>query len=159
MTFQRRIDLRYSGQSYELTVPLPADDRELRPEDLAAMLADFHREHDRAYGYSAPAEPVECVHLRLLAIGAIRKPEPARLERASGALSDALRATRPVYFGERGGFVDCPVYDRYTLWAGCAIDGPAIVEEVDSTTVIHSGSSARVDQFGNLILNVGGRHA
>jgi N-methylhydantoinase A len=64
------------------------------------------------------------------------------------------KSQRPVYFAESGGFVECPVYDRYTLGAGVVIRGPAIVEEVDSTTAIHPGYEVRVDDYGHMVLNL-----
>jgi N-methylhydantoinase A len=57
-----------------------------------------------------------------------------------------------VYFAESDGYVECPIYDRYRLGPGGVLEGPAIVEEIDSTTVIHPGYQAQVDKFGNLIL-------
>jgi len=59
---------------------------------------------------------------------------------------------RPVYFAEVGAYVDCPIYDRYSLAAGAAFAGPAVVEEFDSTTVVHPGFSVSVDDVGNLII-------
>ena len=149
--FLRQVDMRYVGQSYELTVPLP--DERLNTAEIARVLDGFHLEHDRAYGYSAPEEPVEFVNLRLTAIGKIAKPQLRELEREGGDAVEAQKETRSVYFAERGGYVDCPIYDRYRLGAGCVLKGPAIVEEVDSTTVIHPGYQAVVDKFGNLILS------
>jgi len=67
-------------------------------------------------------------------------------------LTSALKATRPVYFAESDGYVDCPIYDRGRLATGHILNGPAIVVELDSTTVIHPGYQAEVDKFGNLIL-------
>jgi N-methylhydantoinase A len=61
-------------------------------------------------------------------------------------------ARRPVYFAETGGYGDCPIYDRYRLRAGNVVAGPAIVEEFDSTTVIHPGYAATVDRYGNLLI-------
>jgi N-methylhydantoinase A len=72
--------------------------------------------------------------------------------RADLGAEAAKKATRPVYFGEAGRFVDCPIYDRYQLTAGTVVLGPAVVEEFDSTTVIHPGYQARVDDVGNLLL-------
>ncbi len=123
--FVRQIDLRYVGQSYELTIP--AGD---------ALVERFHVEHDRVYGFAAPAEPVEAVSLRLTSIGRIVKPPPRPLERGGTA---EPKERRPVYFAEAGDYVDCPIYDRYTLPAGAALSGPAVVEEFDSTTVVHPG--------------------
>jgi N-methylhydantoinase A len=137
---ERQVDLRYVGQSYELTVPYGQ-----------GMLERFHREHDRAYGYAAPSEPVELVNLRLTALGRIPKP---RLREAAvgGDAAAAGKGRRPVYFAEAGGFVDCPVYDRGRLPGGAILSGPAAVEELDSTTIVHPGYVARVDRHGNLIL-------
>ena len=136
--FVRQIDLRYVGQSYELTVP--AGDE---------LLPRFHAEHDRTYGFSAPAEPVEVVSLRLTSVGRIAKPSAGRLE-AGGPVEPKER--RPVFFAEAGGYVDCPIYDRYALPAGAAFPGPAVVEEFDSTIVVHPGFAVRVDELGNVIV-------
>src|SRR6185295_14231331 len=136
--FLRQIDMRYVGQSYELTVP--AGD---------GLLERFHAEHDRTYGFAAPAEPVEVVSLRLTSVGRIAKPPPQLLE--PGGRPEP-KERRPVYFAEAGDYVDCPIYDRYALPAGGRLAGPGVVEEFDSTTVIHPGYAATVDAYGNLIL-------
>ena len=150
ISFLRQVDTRYVGQSYELTVPLPAE--QLDTSKIDRVLEQFHIEHDRAYGYSAPTEPVEFVNLRLTAIGKIAKPRLRELEGDNTDIAAAQKATRSVYFAESHGYVECPIYDRYRLGPGCVLTGPAIVEEIDSTTVIHPGYSAQVDRFGNLIL-------
>ena len=150
ISFLRQVDMRYVGQSYELTVPLPAE--QLDASKIASVLEQFHIEHDRAYGYSAPTEPVEFVNLRLTAIGKIAKPRLRELEGDNTDIAAAQKATRSAYFAESDGYVECPIYDRYRLGPGCVLTGPAIVEEIDSTTVIHPGYSAQVDRFGNLIL-------
>ena len=157
MTFLRQVDMRYVGQSYELTVPLPGG--RLRATDIARVLDQFHLEHDRAYGYSAPGEPAEFVNLRLTATGKIAKPELRELGQDGRDVASARKTARRVYFSEAGGYVDCPIYDRYGLAAGCVVEGPAVVEEIDSTTVIHPGYQALVDKFGNLLLtsSTGGR--
>ena len=136
--FLRQIDLRYVGQSYELTIA--AGDE---------LLDRFHAEHDRTYGFSAPGEAVEVVSLRLTSIGRIAKPPARRLE--PGGPSEP-KERRPVYFAEAGDYVDCPIYDRYVLGAGATFAGPAVVEEFDSTTVVHPGFAVRVDEVGNLII-------
>ena len=139
--FLRQIDLRYVGQSFELTIPAGDDLRER-----------FHAEHDRTYGFSAPAEPVEVVSLRLTSIGRIAKPPPRRLEPGE---APEPKERRPVYFAEAGEYVDCPIFDRYALGAGVSLAGPAVVEEFDSTTVVHPGFALRVDEVGNLIIERG----
>ena len=150
ISFLRQVDMRYVGQSYELTVPLPAE--QLDPSKIDRVLEQFHIEHDRAYGYSAPTEPVEFVNLRLTAIGKIAKPRLRELKGNNTDIAAAQKATRSVYFAESDSYVECPIYDRYRLGPGCVLTGPAIVEEIDSTTVIHPGYRAQVDRFGNLIL-------
>jgi N-methylhydantoinase A len=136
--FVRQVDVRYVGQSYELTIG--AGD---------GLLERFHAEHERTYGFNAPGEPVEVVSLRLTSVGRIAKPPPVPIE-ATGRAEP--KARRPVYFAEADGYVDCPIYDRYALPAGASFAGPAVVEEFDSTTVVHPGFSVRVDEPGNLIV-------
>jgi N-methylhydantoinase A len=136
--FERRLDLRYVGQSYELTVPAGGD-----------LAERFHAEHDRVYGFSAESEPIECVSLRLTTVGRIAKPPPRALARFG---PPEPRSRREVYFAEAGGYVDCPIHDRYALGAGAQLAGPAVVEEFDSTTVVHPGYRLRVDDHGNLFI-------
>jgi N-methylhydantoinase A len=144
----RQVDIRYVGQSYELTVPLP--NGSFDPATLSGVVEQFHRAHDQAYGFSAPGEPAEFVNLRLTAVGTIAKP---RLREAAGTDGGgAVKAKRAVWFAETGGFFECPVYDRYRLASGVILAGPAIVEEIDSTSVIHPGYAADVDRYGNLLI-------
>ncbi|MDE2740704.1 MAG: hydantoinase/oxoprolinase family protein [Gemmatimonadota bacterium] len=148
MDFRRQADLRYVGQSHELTLPLT--NGALGSAQLEQLLEQFHRTHDRAYGFSAPGEDVELVSVRLSAIGQIAKPALALLAKATEEAT--AKGQRPVYFAESGGFVDCPVYDRYALGAGAVVRGPAIIEEIDSTTVVHPHYQVRVDEVGQMVL-------
>ncbi len=116
------------------------------------MNAAFYREHERAYGYADDTEPTEAVALRLTAVGKIRQPRLRRLEQGSGDAGDAVKNERPVHFAECGGAVPCKVYDRYGLKSGDRIAGPAIVEEVDSTVVLHPDYQAEVDLHGNILI-------
>ena len=150
MVFLHQADMRYVGQSYELTIPLP--DGEIAARELNAIIDRFHQEHERTYGFKADGEPVEFVALRLSAIGSISRPRTRELSNSGGDLAAAPKTSRSAYFAESGGLVDCRVYDRYKLQPDFEIQGPAIVEEVDSTTVIHPGYRALVDKFGNLFL-------
>jgi N-methylhydantoinase A len=147
----RQMDMRYVGQGYELTIAAPPT--MLEPDARARLIERFHDEHGRAYGYSASSEPVELVNLRVTAVGAIVKPRlGGPMVRARGR-ETAPTSARRVYFAELGGYIECPVYDRYRLVPEAVVDGPAIVEEFDSTTVIHKGYSGRTDRFGNLHLS------
>jgi N-methylhydantoinase A len=139
--FVRQVDLRYVGQSFELTIPAGE-----------GMAERFHVEHDRTYGFAAHEEPIEVVSLRLTSVGRIAKPLPRQLE-TRGAVEP--KESRPVYYAEAGGYVDCPIYDRYALPAGGTFTGPAVVEELDSTLVVHPGYVVRVDETGNLLIERG----
>lgn len=150
MAFVRQVDLRYVGQSYELTLAYP--DGEATGDSLGNLLQEFHAEHDRVYGHSVAGEPVETVNLRLTALGTIVKPPLLAKDVVAQELHAARLSSRQVYFGEAGEFVDCPVYDRYRLAAGMVVPGPAIVEEYDSTSVIHPGYYAAVDNYGTLLI-------
>ncbi len=152
MRFVYQADTRYVGQSYELTIMLPQGG--LRSNQLPSVLEQFHNEHERAYGFKADVEPVEFVALRLSAIGVIEKPRSREVDVGSGDVASAVKGTRLVYFAESDGYVDCPVYDRYRLKSGDEVEGPAIVEEVDSTVVVHPGWGAVVDGFGDLFLGL-----
>ena len=147
--FERAIEMRYYGQSFELTIPAPAG--EFAKEWLDRLLELFHTAHERAYGFKVPGEPVEIVNLRSTTVGKIRKPEMLRLPN-KGDAGAAVKSVRKVHFSEAGGFIDTTVYDRARLGAGACLQGPAIIEEKDSTTVVHSGWTARVDEFGNLAI-------
>jgi N-methylhydantoinase A len=149
---QRTVDMRYAGQNYELAIPLP--DGLIGPETLNALGAGFEDAHRRLYGFTADGEDVQFVTFRIEATGLVRKAEFAPKPPAGADASAALREHRQVWFPESGGFVDCPVYDRERLWHGNCFEGPAIVEQMDSTTVVLPGMTAKVDAYDNLILEV-----
>jgi N-methylhydantoinase A len=151
MEFLRQADMRYVGQSYELTLNLVAD--RMTPGRVKAVVEAFHAAHEQAYGHAAPAEPVEFVNLRVTATGAIRRPRLREVPASRRSVKSASKGQRRVYFAERDGRVLVDCYDRYQLRAGMVIRGPAIVEEMDSTTVVHPGFAARVDRYGNLLLS------
>ena len=143
-------DLRYRGQAFELTLSLP--DRPLTPEDLESLAEEFHREHERRYGYSVPGEPVELVNLRLTAVGETDKPELPR-HPAGGSVEGALIERRLLYFGGEG-WREAPVYVRGRLPAGAELRGPAVIEGDESTCLVPPDARAYVDAYGNLILEV-----
>jgi N-methylhydantoinase A len=136
---ERRLDLRYAGQSYELSVPLRTDFRRL-----------FHQQHEKAYGYADPRRPLEIVNVRLRLV--IRTPKP-QLRACRAGDPDPARArvkTKPVWFAGR--FHSTRLYDRERLKAGTHFVGPAVVVEYSSTTVVPPDFSCEVDKCLNLIL-------
>ena len=150
MHLLRAFDMRYVGQSFELKVETPS--RELVQSDSESLNASFFKDHKRAYGFADHGEPTEVINLRLTAIGKIKKPSFA-LQKPEGENGEnALKGKREVYFSEAGGMVPCKIYDRYKLRCGNKVDGPAIVEEVDSTVVVHPHYKATVDPYGNIFI-------
>ena len=147
MRLLRRLDLRYLGQAYELTVDAPSH---FNAKAVPSAVSAFHRRHREVYGYSAEGEPVEVVNVRVRAIGAIPKPRLRELLPASK--EGTPHGRRPVYFEDTNSWVETPVYERENIGGGGRLRGPAIVEQYDSTTVLYPGWRATVDRFGNLVL-------
>jgi N-methylhydantoinase A len=143
--FVASLDLRYLGQAFELNVSYDPD-----VARVADIVQAFHDRHLQTYGHMDERSPVELVNLRLTAYGIVAKAELPRYRSAATRLSEALREERAVYFDEA--FVRCPVYDRDRLPEAARLDGPAVVEDFGSTTVIDPAWGGRVDEFGNLQL-------
>ena len=139
--FLRHADLRYRRQAYELTVPL--EPGPVTVESLRRLAEAFHRQHEQVYGHANAAEPVQLVNLRLSALG--RLPD-VRLIQAAGAVARPSR-TRRVWFPATG-LQPCPVIWREALSAGTTLFGPAIIDSLDSTTVVPPDWSAAVDSEG-----------
>ena len=150
LRFQRFLDVRYVGQSYELTVPCPP----LGAGAAGAAARRFHRAHRRRYGHSDPSQPTEVVTARLKAIGPVEKPVVAPMEEGGRDPSAALVDERPVVFNGKPLPARC--YDRSRLLPGNAIAGPGLVFQMDATTVLPPGWTARVDGYGNLVLESAG---
>lgn len=154
IVFERAADMRYVGQEHAVAVRMPAKvaDEGARGE----IKGLFDAAHDLRYSHSAPEEAADIVSLRVSAIGRLAKPAfPMILAGGSTPASDAERGARPVIF-ESQGAVTARVFDRARLLAGNAIQGPAIIEEVASTTVVEPGDSVTVNRFGHLIMKIGG---
>jgi N-methylhydantoinase A len=147
---RRSVDMRYAGQNYELTVEAPSG--AVTAQSLGQLLDGFAHAHEQMYGYVALEEPVQVVTFRLEASGLAHKVE-LRAEPEQPSHPEAARsAERWAYLPEAGGWTDCPVYDRSLLRAGFQIAGPAVVEQMDSTTLVLPGQVARVDPYRNLLL-------
>jgi N-methylhydantoinase A len=148
----REIAMCYVGQSYQLKVPVP--DR-LDADTARAMTDAFHRRHAEAYGFANEPEPTQFVNLRLIGIGRVERPRLRTLVEGDGSAARALKARRPVYFQEAGGMINCATYDRAALLASDVFEGPAIVEQMDTTTVVPPGARVTVYQNCSLLIEVG----
>jgi N-methylhydantoinase A len=140
------LDIRYRGQSFELTVPVASD---ADPRTLADALAAFHAAHERRYGYARPDAAVEIVNVRLTARGVRPKPEFPPAPRS--ALPDAGAAlVGRIQMRRRGHWHDAPVYRRDRLQHGHELRGPALIVQEDATTVLLPCWRASVDAWLNL---------
>ncbi len=139
-------DMRYVGQAYELEVPIAAP---VAAERVPDVVAAFHAVHERVYGYARTQQTVEFVNFRAVHTYRLPRPVVRPSARASGSLDDARVGERRAYFD---GFVSAAIYERARLPLGARLAGPAIVEQMDTTTVIPPGVTAVVDDAGNLRL-------
>jgi N-methylhydantoinase A len=144
----RTADMRYVGQGYELTVPAPSG--VLSAASVDALRDAFNAAYAQRYGYSSPDEAIEVTTWKLTASSS--GPSVSLPRRAPGPA--VARGRRQAYFPETGGWTDTPIYDRESLGAGAVIDGPAIVEERESTTVLPPSTRATVDEYGSLIVDL-----
>ncbi|HZN28565.1 MAG TPA: hydantoinase/oxoprolinase family protein [Xanthobacteraceae bacterium] len=147
---ERALDMRYAGQGYEIAIPCPA--QPLAADGLTALRTSFDAQHKAMFGHMAPEEPAEIVSYRVRGIGLLPPVAMPRFKRAGTALAGARRETRRVRFD--GSERDCPVYQRERIDVGLDIAGPAILDQLDCTTVICPGQVARVDEWKNLILTM-----
>jgi N-methylhydantoinase A len=145
---ERALDMRYAGQGYEIAVPCPA--QALRMADLKQLRLTFDRQHCSMFGHMAPEEPVEIVSYRVRGIGLVPPVELPKFARTGAALADARRGTRRARFD--GAEFECPIYQREQLDVGLSLVGPAILEQLDCTSVIRPGQIGRVDEWKNLIV-------
>jgi N-methylhydantoinase A len=147
---KRHADMRYVGQAYELTVDLPPE----RIDDgtYADVLTRFHQEHERAYGHSAPGEPVEIVNVRLTALGPVSPPVVRQTVGHASPDESARLGEREVLF--ESGVRVTEVWRRELLRGGNVVVGPALIEAEDTSVLVPPGDVARIDQFGNLIIHV-----
>ncbi|RID88755.1 hydantoinase/oxoprolinase family protein [Peribacillus asahii] len=145
-TLMRYVDMRYKGQWRSLAIPVSD-----KLQSLDSVLEAFHQEHQREFAFSDDKQLVEIYGLRVTVIGTVPKPEFPKYGPA-GTLESALKEVRDVYFD--GKFVPANVYNREDIPVLSEIQGPAIIDQLDTTTVIPPGFTAKVDVYRNLIISV-----
>jgi N-methylhydantoinase A len=153
VVFERSADMRYVGQEHAVGVAMPG--WPLDEASRAAIKQIFDAAHEQRFSHSAADEPAEIVSLRVSVVGRLEKPVLPEL--AQGGVepeTGARRGTRDVSF-EAAGTVACAVYDRERLLAGNQIEGPAVIEEAASVTVLSPTDRATVNEFGHLVITVG----
>jgi len=144
-----QMDMKYDGQVSDLTVPYPSN--EVNRQTINAVIKSFDEEHERSFGYNSPGTGYQLVNVRVIARGLPEVPRmPEKLE-LPAMVTGASEANRDVYFGATMGWASVPIVNRQAL-IGATTDGPLIVEEYDSTTVVPPNWNATVDQLSNIIL-------
>jgi N-methylhydantoinase A len=147
---RRLCEMRYVGQGHEVAVELP--DGYLGSEDANRLSDLYRKEYRRLYGRDGPDVPLETITWRL----EVSSPRPEILlhngESSAGDSEDARKGEREIFLPEDEGFATVPVYDRYPLCPGATFDGPAVIEERESTVVLGPGCRAEVDGARNLVV-------
>ncbi|MEM8764038.1 MAG: hydantoinase/oxoprolinase family protein [Bacteroidota bacterium] len=151
-TVERIVDMRYTGQGHEITITLP--EGPLGLEQVAEIRARFKKEYEFRYNRSIEGIDLEMVTWRVIVQGPIPEMTVHQFTESESG-KDAFKGNRQVYFEETG-YLDCPVYDRYLLKPNEPFDGPAIIEETESTTVIGINTTVHLDHNKNIIIDLHG---
>jgi N-methylhydantoinase A/oxoprolinase/acetone carboxylase beta subunit len=149
---QRVADCRYLGQGYELRVE--ADSGEIDADWAAKLAAQFHDAHEREYSRRFEESDIEIPNIRVRGIGLIEPLQMREVDRAGESPAAALRHEREAWFRVDGELRELPTkfYDRAQLVAGNRVQGPAVINQYDTTTVIPPGLTAEIDRFGNILI-------
>jgi N-methylhydantoinase A len=153
LKFLYSLDLRYSGQAYEINVPIFGEVEEITFDTVRDR---FNESHRRLYWWSDSKRELEIVNLRISVISLVPKATPELLPLQQADSGHAIKGNRPVFFKQYGEYCGTTVYDRRELRPGNHIPGPAIIESFDTTVVILPINTAKVDGYGNIIISVGG---
>ncbi|EWY38251.1 5-oxoprolinase [Skermanella stibiiresistens SB22] len=150
--FQQQVDARYEGQNFEVSVEVPAGEAMA----LETFLERFAAAHKTEYGYDIPGRTVEIVNCRTKAVGLVAKPYDDFRAPSGSTLEGSLIEHRTVWFNADTGRIDTPVYERGKMPLETMVSGPAIVEEMSSTTVIPPDTRFQLDRNGNIIISIVG---
>ncbi|NQU15127.1 MAG: hydantoinase/oxoprolinase family protein [Desulfobacteraceae bacterium] len=151
--FERSVDVRFVGQGSETPIPIPeADFTDVKKEDVRNRFDEIYK---NLYGRTYPESAVEFVNFRVRASLPERLLQLPKAERGEGSVQDAVKGRRKAYSGIAGDFIPFTVYDRYRLFPGARFQGPAIVEERESTVIVGEDASVSVDEFGFLWMELG----
>jgi N-methylhydantoinase A len=152
-TFSCLIECRYERQNYEIAIDV---DAEFTEKAMQNMIANFHKEHNRSYGYYNENMRLQMVNYRVSAVGAIEKPNLTEEPVKPGVNAPEPIEIRNVLFDREKDYLPTQIYNKNDLQPGCTIVGPAIVEQMDSTSVIPPKWAAYIDGFHNIRVSYGG---
>jgi len=150
--FERSVDARFVGQGSETNIPIPETDfTKVKKEEVRRR---FDEVYEKLYGRTYPDSPVEFINFKVRASLPERLLRLPKVEKKVGSLMDAVKRERQAYSGIAKGFIPYTVYDRYKLYPGDEFQGPAIIEERESTVVVGEDASVSVDEFGFLWIDL-----
>jgi len=150
----RSVDMRYMGQGWEIEIPLRSSlDKITLKQEFNGLRELFEETYLNLYTVNMPSTPVEFVTFKMTVSGPEPKINLHSREKVAHR-ENAIKGNRAIFLEEYEDYQICPVYDRYSLMQGARIDGPAVIEEVESTSIITRGSQARVDKLLNLIVSL-----
>jgi N-methylhydantoinase A len=143
------IECRYERQNYEISIET---DIHFSEKTMDLLIEDFHKEHQRSYGYQNKKLRLQMVNYRISAVGRIRHPKLHNESVGKNVPLPAPTSCRPVLFDREQKYLRTPIYQKEILAPGCELKGPAIIEQMDSTSVIPPGWKARIDGYRNIIV-------
>ena len=149
--FVAGLDMRYQGQGFSLPVSFNVEDLSIW-ENLSPLIRTFNQNHQSTYGYHDEKTITVIVNIRLASVGKLPKPHPTKFRQKQGDLNSSIKESRKVYFSGR--FEETIVYDRSKLGWGAIVKGPAIIEQLDSTTLIMPGQQGEIEKLNNLIISL-----
>lgn len=149
--FTRYLDVRYVGQEHTVKVPVPNND--WTASDIGQIIELFHDLHEQAYTFKLPDTKTEIVNIHLTGFGQVEKIEPLEITETLDS-KDSLLETRDVYFEDKG-WLKTSVYLRERMGKNMTVQGPAIIEEKQTSTLLYPDQSLTIDKYGNLIIETG----
>lgn len=148
----RSADMKYIDQAHDINVPLPT--KSFGPDDFREIQQHFTEQYERTYGYSDPEESIEGVTWKVTVRAPTTSLKATEPNHSATSADDAWKGTREAYFDRTDGFTECDIYDREHLGLDTKIEGPAIIEETNSTTVLPPRDVLKTDERGNLLIEV-----
>jgi N-methylhydantoinase A len=148
--FTGSVDIRYVRQNFEINIPVP--EGEMDEKKLDQVIAAFHKEHKRSYGYCNEKVPVQLINFRISAIGIIDKPGLSEVPRVRGVSAPEPFEKRRVLFLDQTEYIEIGVYSRSDFKPGSSLEGPVILEQMDSTLVVPPNWKLNADNYENLKL-------
>ncbi|MEA2038699.1 MAG: hydantoinase/oxoprolinase family protein [Thermodesulfobacteriota bacterium] len=146
--FERSVDVRFVGQGSETNIPIPESDfTSVKRDEVRNRFDEIYK---KLYGRTYPDSPVEFINFKVRASLPERLLELPKMDKKAGSLEHALKGSRPAYSGIAGDFIPYTVYDRYKFFPGAGFQGPAIIEERESTVIVGEDASVSVDEYGFL---------